>query len=274
MVPPKDRFWADPHVILADGHYYIFVEEYIYREKKAHISVIDMDEQGNCITSAPVLEKAYHLSYPFVFPWQNSYYMVPESAENKTIELYESITFPYEWKFKMNLMENVRAVDTTLFHHDGKWWLFTGIAQNEGSLPLVELFVFCSSELFTNKWDSHPMNPVVSDVEHARPAGKVFTRDGRIYRPSQNCSKMYGYGFDLNEILFLSDAEYVEKKVFSVRPHWDKKVKGTHTFTKEGQLTIIDAFMRRRRLFSNSSHKQDLSVPMKPPISKKLLSLV
>jgi hypothetical protein len=47
IIPPKDRFWADPQVIQADGHYYIFVEEYIYKIGKAHISVIEIDKQGH-----------------------------------------------------------------------------------------------------------------------------------------------------------------------------------------------------------------------------------
>jgi len=249
VIPPKDRFWADPHVIQADGHYYIFVEEYIYKIRKAHISVIEMDGQGNCRDPIRVLERGYHLSYPFVFEWEGKYYMVPESAENKTIELYECIEFPHKWRFKMNLMENVNAVDTTLFRYCGKWWLFTGMAENEGSLPLVELFLFFSNELFTREWNPHSLNPIGSDVTRARPAGRLFTRNGRIFRPSQDCSKMYGYGFDLNEVLLLSETGYLEKEWISVRPDWDKKIQATHTFTNEGQLTIIDAFMRRRRLF-------------------------
>ena len=40
VIPPKDRFWADPHVIQTDGHYFIFVEEYIFKNGKAHVSVI------------------------------------------------------------------------------------------------------------------------------------------------------------------------------------------------------------------------------------------
>jgi hypothetical protein len=177
------------------------------------------------------------------------YFMVPEAAENRTIDLYECAEFPRQWKFKTNLMKNVKAVDTTLFHYNGKWWLFTGMAENEGSFPLVELFLFFSGDLFAGEWDSHPLNPIVSDIKKSRPAGRLFTRNGKIFRPSQDCSKFYGYGFDLNEVLLLSETEYLEKRMTSVRPHWDKKIQGTHTFSREGELTIIDAFMRRRKLF-------------------------
>jgi hypothetical protein len=249
IIPPKDRFWADPHVIQANSHYYIFIEEYIYQSKKGYISVIEMDCQGNWRDPIRVLERDYHLSYPFVFEWEGRYYMVPESADNKTIELYECIEFPRKWKFKMNLMENVNAVDTTLFYHGGNWWLFTGIAENQDSLPLVQLFLFFSTELLTCTWNSHPLNPIVPDVFKARPAGAVFTRNGSMFRPSQDCSRMYGYGFDLNEILLLSDTEYLERRTTMVRPDWDKRTLATHTFAVAGQLTVIDALMRRPRLW-------------------------
>jgi hypothetical protein len=249
LIPPKDRFWADPHVVEVDGRYFIFVEEYMYRDRKAHISVIEMDGRGNYQEPVRVLERDHHLSYPFVFRWQGRYYMVPESVENRTIEMYKCVEFPHRWQFERTLMENVNAVDTTLLHHEGRWWLFTGMARDKAALPMVELFLFFSDDLFTDQWVAHPLNPVNRDVARARPAGRVFIRDGRIFRPSQDCSRTYGYGFYLNEVLALSRTEYLEETVVAVRPDWDKRIKGTHTFARAGQLTMVDAFTRRSRFF-------------------------
>jgi hypothetical protein len=249
LVPPKDRFWADPHAIQIDNKYYIFIEEYIYSKQKGHISVIAVDGEGNCEAPIPVLEKEYHLSYPCVFEWEGRYYLIPENAENRTIDLYECIEFPNKWVFRMNLMENVHAVDSTLFRHDGKWWLFTGIAENEESLPLVKLFLFYSDVLLTQKWTPHPLNPIISDAKKGRPAGPIFMRNGRMNRPSQDCSGFYGYGCDLKEIVVLSETEYLEEHVASVRPEWDKDIKGIHTFTRKNDLTVIDGFVRRRKYF-------------------------
>ena len=170
-----------------------------------------------------VLEKDYHLSYPFIFEWNNKYYMVPESRANKTIDLYECVEFPDKWNFKQHLMENISAVDTTLIHYANKWWLFTAIAENEAAAPNVELFLYYSDDLFGGEWNAHPLNPIISDVKSARPAGKLFIKDGKLFRPSQDCSTTYGYCFDLNEIEVLSETEYREKKTFSIKPNWDKK---------------------------------------------------
>jgi hypothetical protein len=249
LIPPRDRFWADPHVIHLDDKYYVFVEEYIYREKKGRLSVLDIEPDGKEIKSTPILSTDHHLSYPFVFNWNGRYFLVPETASNRTIELYESIKFPFDWHYKMNLMENVLAVDTTLFFYNDKWWLFTGITENEGAFPEVELFLFYSTQLFSQEWIPHPLNPIVSDVRKARPAGKIFMIDGKILRPSQDCSKIYGWGFDLNEILQLSETQYREQVHERVRPDWDRNILGIHTISSEGSLTVIDACRIVRKYF-------------------------
>ena len=242
--PSKGKFWADPHIIRANGSYYIFVEEFLSAKKKGHISVIELDELGNWKAPIMVLEKDYHLSYPFIFEWNNKYYMVPESRANKTIDLYECVEFPDKWNFKQHLKENISAVDTTLINYANKWWLFTAIAENAAAAPNVELFLYYSDDLFGGEWNAHPLNPIVSDVKSARPAGKLFIKDGKLFRPSQDCSTTYGYSFDLNEIEVLSETEYRERKTFSIKPNWDKRILATHTFANCDNLTVIDAFSR------------------------------
>ena len=43
------------------------MEEYVYKTGKAHISVIEIEQNGDYKKPQIVLEKEYHLSYPFVF---------------------------------------------------------------------------------------------------------------------------------------------------------------------------------------------------------------
>ena len=248
LMPPRDRFWADPHLVEAAGRYFVFVEEYLFRAGKGRIAVLEIDEQGRCGEAVPVLEQAYHLSYPCVFEWNGGYYMAPESAANRTIELYECVEFPYRWRFKMNLMHDVLAVDTTLFFHSGRWWLFAGMAGGSTSLPYAKLYLFFADSPLTCEWQAHPLNPLVSDAMCGRPAGSVWADHGALLRPSQDCSQRYGYSFDLNRILKLSSTEYAEERVMSVRPHWDAKVLATHTFARAGRLTVIDAFAQKPRL--------------------------
>ncbi len=241
IAPPKDCFWADPHIVYKEPNYYIFIEEYPYRTGRGHISVIEMNKNGSYNPPIRVLREDCHLSFPFVFSWMTHDYMIPESSGKRTIDLYECIEFPDQWRIKLTLMKNVKAVDTTLLYRNGKWWMFTAISEQVAAAPQVELFLFYSDELFTDKWQAHPMNPIVSDVKRARAAGSIFERDGKLFRPSQDCSKMYGYGFDLNEIVTLNETEYYERTASSVRPEKGKSVLAMHTYTHQGNLTVIDA---------------------------------
>ena len=248
ILPPKDRFYADPHIIYHNSTYYIFIEEFIFGSDKGFISVITMDEKGNYSQPEPVLQRPYHLSYPFVFMHEGDYYMVPETQINRTIELFKCVEFPYRWEFQMNLMEGIRAGDATLHYQDNKWWLFASVTETPGASLADELRLFSSEQLLSTEWQPHPQNPVVSDCRNARPAGKLFMEGDRLYRPAQNSSYHYGYGFNLNEIITLNDNEYAEVTVTKANPNWDSKVIGTHTFNRTGSLHIIDASYRRSRL--------------------------
>lgn len=247
IVPPKDRFWADPHIIFKNNKYYIYIEELLYATQKGHISLIEMDAKGNYSEPETVLDLPYHLSYPYVFEYENEYYMIPESIENKTVELYKCSEFPKKWDFQMNLMENIEAVDVTPLFHNGKWWLFANCIETKGASSWDELYLFSSENLLSQDWKPHKNNPVISDCKSSRPAGKIFKEGSKIYRPSQNCSVRYGYGFNISEIIHLDDDRYEERIVSKVEPHWDKEIIGTHTFNRTENLHIIDAIFRRRR---------------------------
>lgn len=246
IVPPRDRLWADPFVIYKNNRYFIFFEEMKYKDK-GHISLIIMDELGHYEKPIQILEKPYHLSYPFIFQWQSDYYMIPESSANKTIDAYKLEQFPDKWSFHKNLFDNIKAADTTLFFYQSKWWMFTNIQENEGTSNWTELFLFYADNPLSDNWIPHPQNPIVSDVRRARPGGNVFEHDGKLYRPSQDCSRTYGYGLKINQILVMTESEYKEVEVKYIEPDWDKDIRGIHTLNAVGMLTVVDAIYRRRR---------------------------
>jgi hypothetical protein len=235
-------------VIEDKGKYFLFFEEVLYQKvERGHIAVAEINEKGFLSSPVTILKEPFHLSYPFVFRYEGKYYMIPESEESTTIRLYESVSFPFEWSFKMNLMENVRAVDTTLLFKDGKIWMFTNIRDIEGASYSEELFLYSADTLFTTDWKAHPGNPIVSDARSSRPAGGIFMFNNRYYRPSQDCSIRYGYATVFNEITRLDDQVYEEKPVTGITPEWADDLYATHTFSSEKRLSAIDAIIRRRK---------------------------
>lgn len=247
IIPPKDRFWADPHVLKKENKYYIFIEEFIYKKNIGHISVLEIDEKGKYSEPVSVLEKNYHLSYPFIMEHEGQIFMIPETASNKTVELYRCIEFPYKWEFEKNLLSNIEAFDTTIHYQDNKWWLFTNVRENKGASSCDELFLFYSDELLSSNWIPHPKNPIVSDVKKSRPAGRIFNYNEKFYRPSQNCSKHYGYGMKISHISKLDENNYEEITIDSIYPNWDKNLTSVHSLSWEGKLTVIDGMIKRRR---------------------------
>jgi hypothetical protein len=245
IIPPKDRIWADPFITYKKGKYYIFIEELLFSQNKGFISVIEMDDKGNYTKPEKVLERDYHLSYPQIIEERGEVYMLPETKSNKSIELYKCLQFPFKWRLEKVLMKGVNAVDSTIFYHNEKYWMFTNMVRNHGASSHDELFLFHSDELKSNNWIDHPQNPIVSDVKKARPAGKIFIMNEKIYRPSQNCSGHYGYGLKINEIIIINENVYEERTVDSIEPDWDRKLKGTHTINTERNLTMIDGIYRR-----------------------------
>ena len=242
LVPPKDKFWADPFPLKVDGKYFIFFEEYLYQTRRAHISVMEVSKSG-ATDPVMVLQRPYHLSYPFVFSWKDRYYMIPETAENKTVEVYSCESFPNEWKLESALFENVPARDATLFELDGRWWMFVAIADTESA---DELHLYYS-ETPLGPWQPHKRNPVKSDVRNSRPAGRPFCWNGDLYRPAQDSSQRYGYAMTINRVVRLTPDEFVEEEVSKILPQWRKDLRGTHTLNLCDDLTVIDCLIHRRR---------------------------
>ena len=246
IVPPRNRSWADPHILYKDGRYHIFIEE---REPdgKGHISTFAIDQNGEATHPEMILERPYHLSYPYVFEYQNEIFMIPETSANRTVELYRAIQFPYKWEHTKNLMENVFAVDTTLSFEPGRIWLFANIKTIDGNPIGEDLSVFWSDDLLNGEWQPHPENPVVSDCRGSRSAGNIFVSEGKNYRPAQIGAPRYGYGIAIHAIETLDQANYSEKAASLHTPNWDKAVVGLHTVNSDTNLCVADVLRRRNR---------------------------
>jgi hypothetical protein len=239
--------WADPFPAKEKDKYFIFVEEVLYKNKKGHISVIELDQDGKYREPVKVLEKEYHLSYPFIFRWRDGYFMIPETSKNKTIELYRSTNFPFEWKLEAVLMQDLKAVDATLFELDGLWWMFVNIGA-EGTLNAFDELHLFYAESPLGPWQPHKRNPVKSDVRSARPAGRLFRWRGDWYRPAQNCSQNYGFAIALNKIERLDTERFAETQVSTIMPAWAKDLSGTHTLNCTDGLTVIDGMIKKIHL--------------------------
>ncbi len=216
----------------------MFLEDYDHRGGKAVISVVPFDDHGPSGPARPVLEEPWHLSYPFIFALEGQVWMIPESSANRTVSLYRADPFPDRWVHEATLLTNIEASDATLVHHDGHFWMFAATRDGAGSWSDT-LALFRSDDI-RGPWTAHPGNPVVVDQASARPAGAIVERDGRLWRPVQDCTNGYGTGIGLAEITRL-DSEHFEQRVHTVlRAPADWPGRRFHTLNRADRLECID----------------------------------
>ena len=242
-----DHLWADPHVIYRNSKYYVFFEEVLHKVGRGHISMLTITSDGQLSPARTVLERPYHLSYPFLFEWEDQLYMIPETAENRSVELFRCVQFPYDWQHDRTLMRDISAFDATLFPFENRWWMFANVKEQDSTSSWDELHLFYADRPNSPDWTSHPCNPVISDVRYARPAGRIFEESGKYYRPSQDSSYRYGYALNINEVLVLNTVAYRERPVHKFEPDWSSSIRALHTYSNVGQLTVIDGIIRSRR---------------------------
>jgi hypothetical protein len=94
-------------------------------------------------------------------------------------------------------------------------------------------------------------------VTASRPAGAILRRNGRLYRPAQDGSGLYGRAVKLHEILELSETTYREELVTSIEPNWNDRVSRTHTLAHVGRLTVVDALWTRARWSAPSTAQRN-----------------
>jgi hypothetical protein len=238
ITPSEDRFWADPFVVYRDKKYYIFFEEFLYEKNKGHISFMEIDKNGHYSKPKKILEKPYHLSYPHIFNFESSLFMIPESIGNNSIELYRCDDFPNKWTLEKILLKG-NFVDSDIIFHDEKFWLLTG--KKFENLPYVDHSELYYSDSLQDDWNYHSCNPVISNFECARNAGKIFSFNDKLIHPSQSYSKGYGSGINLNEITHISTQKFALKEFKKLETNWNDDYIGMHTINHSNGLTIIDA---------------------------------
>ena len=91
-------------------------------------------------------------------------------------------------------------------------------------------------------WFPHSKQPVKTDIQSSRPGGTPFIHEGKLYRPAQDCSRVYGGRVVINQITALSPNDFEEKTAAIVEP--DKHgpyPDGLHTLSALGDITLVDS---------------------------------
>jgi len=204
-------FVADPFIVIRDGKYYMFFEVQNRKNDKGRIAYAESTDGKKWHYKKVVIDEKFHLSYPYVFEWNNDYYLIPESHRDHSVRLYKAANFPDEWQYTGNILSGDEWTDPSIFRYKDKWWLLTSNTKHD------VLNIYFSEDL-TGGWRPHTQNPVrASDKHFSRPGGRVIIYNGKLLRFAQDDDPDYGIQVFAFEITGLSETVYTEKQV-SVNP--------------------------------------------------------
>jgi hypothetical protein len=234
LADDRNSYFADPFVFEEGGVAYVFCEKYSYATGKGVVSVFALDDVGAPGPPRVVLERPYHLSYPFVFRHDGAIWMIPESGQNRTLELYRADPFPFRWTLDRLMLSGVEIADATPFAWNGDWWL--GAAGGETAGASWDCLSFYRGPSPLGPWSPAFDGPASIDASAARPAGRVFEHEGALWRPAQDCRAGYGAGLAFCRIDALAPGVFRQtaKQRFA-------SPGGLHTFNMTDRFAVIDA---------------------------------
>ena len=240
---PKKVFWADPFLYRYENRLYVFFEKYIYKTRKGIISAgrVVESEIGkySVVDVQDIFDFNYHLSYPCIVNEDGQIFMIPETHQNKRLEVYRCLHFPEKWELFATAFDGEEIVDTTYFCDDnGDKWLF----MNKGWSYNSELYIYKIDSLKLGRIVPHKLNPVMIDCRKGRSGGKIFRYEDNYYRTSQiNTHGMYGKGLHISKIRKLTLEEYEDEAIISIEPNFMKGLAGMHHLHQFEDNFVFDA---------------------------------
>jgi hypothetical protein len=223
-------FVADPFMLQAGGLWHMFFE---VMNRQSGMGEIGLATSRNGLAwqyHKIVLAEPFHLSYPYVFRWNDDFYMVPETLGASAVRLYRAVSFPDAWICVKEMFPGTHA-DPSIFRFADRWWMFTCPAPYQHDT----LCLYSAADL-SSTWTEHPMSPLITGNQRiARPGGRVLLHDAKLIDHNKllhsgkllDGGKLVDEGKLINRGKLLHDAKLV---------HENKRADGSNLLHESGLL--------------------------------------
>lgn len=216
----------------------LIYEEMNYEKGKGALKFRALDKIFEHNRGEVFIQSELHHSYPYSFrEVDGAWRVVPESHLRKKTSIYDSSGLAIG-----NILEGEAIIDPSIYYDGSKYWVFCTKSTmfNDGN---SQLYIYFSSSL-GGPFYPHPLNPVKSDVRCSRPAGSFFSHRNYLYRPTQDCSRVYGGALTIQRIDKLTETEFLENTVLRIDPISPYK-EGIHHLSSFEEKFLIDGKRRR-----------------------------
>ncbi|MET0261636.1 MAG: hypothetical protein ABW223_01970 [Rariglobus sp.] len=191
---PFGSYFADPFVWTHQGEPWLFVEQFLHNQNRGRLVARRLS--GGPLLPIDLVDFG-HASFPCVFEADGQLFLIPETCNTGTIDLYTCERFPDRWRHVRRLAANIDAADTAPLHHAGRWWFITSVRGSSTDGGHRALAIYHTSDLLHGDWIAHPVNAerrhVESPYSSGRNAGAIITlADGQLIRPIHSSARYYG----------------------------------------------------------------------------------
>lgn len=243
----KDYWYADPLTFGYDNKVYLFTEAFDRKDFIGRIAVSTVDNEGKISIPKVIIKENYHMSFPYVFQWNDDIFMIPESCENMSINLYRCLKFPERWELEAQFSTSEQFVDAVVQVIDaGKISLLGSTVNPDNPLQVGyrrytikknESGYYCQKdENFSTDWNHNDRN-----------AGKPIERNGKTLIPTQeSSSRDYGIRVNFRELdknMIPKDEIISSMDIGNVK--FDSNIKktdmiGVHTYSCQDSIEVTD----------------------------------
>ena len=228
----KDRWFADPFILdVTEDKVIVLAEEVRYEHPKGRIVRLTIDRKSLEIEKREtLLETDTHLSFPNILRQDGKIFITPENAQEGKQHIYEYEPESGTLRFVQTICEDC-VWDATITDDFGSRLLMFASHKSDYFLDIYE-------------WNEDvkrfvPMISIPSAEKNSRMGGAVFSFEGHLYAPFQNCTRTYGGNLDIKAIKYENDTfEFSTiKQLFSPHPKYKE---GLHTLNEYKGVVVID----------------------------------
>lgn len=240
------QFWyADPVLFRKNGVSYLFTEAFDCKERIGRIACSRLEVPF----SAPkiILKEPFHLSFPRVFSWNDTVYMLPETGADRSIRLYRASSFPDQWDLVCRFPVAYNYVDIVVTDvMDDRIILLVSEVDESRQYMYRYHRLFLSTENGTYALSHDKEFLDAQSFDHlSRNAGALFLEDGRIILPTQESTDV-SYGVNLRFCEYdASSYDVTASPIQTVTPddiriHGCSRPIGIHSYSRDEAFEVID----------------------------------
>ena len=182
--PTIFNWYADPFPVSTETKDYLFVEIMNYHVVYGQIAVAEI--LGGKITSfRKILSEPFHMSFPNVFKYCDTYYMIPETYQARQVRLYKCEKFPYDWRLEKVLLQNVELVDHALYFLDDTTMIMLSLDISVPNRRVTRVYTIDMEKRLANEVKPH------GQYTQERAGGTIFQYNGFLFRAIQVLRRLF-----------------------------------------------------------------------------------